>query len=214
MEALRREHGGVILVTWHGNSLIPVVRSRGRGYIGMVSLSRDGDLLAEFCRQMGWQTIRGSTGRGGARAAKMAIRALTAADRGEGPGAILAVTPDGPRGPSGKVQPGAIFLAQKSGKPLVPVGIGVCRAWHLNSWDRFLIPKPFSQVTWLYGEPILVARDADVSAICQQVKDAINAIQAEAIAATRPFPPCENITLAADSVSTKQCSSKASGRND
>jgi lysophospholipid acyltransferase (LPLAT)-like uncharacterized protein len=194
VEALRREQGGVILVTWHGQSLIPVARCRGRDYIGMVSLSRDGDLLAEFCRQMGWRTIRGSTGRGGARAAKMAIRALTAMDRDEGPGSMLAVTPDGPRGPSRKVQPGAIFLAQKSGKPLVPVGIGVDRAWHMGSWDRFLIPKPFSRVVWLYGEPIPVAPDANILAICHQVEDAINTIEAEAMAAACAYPNAERFT--------------------
>jgi lysophospholipid acyltransferase (LPLAT)-like uncharacterized protein len=171
-------------VTWHGQSLIPVVRCQGRGYLGLVSLSRDGDLLAEFFRQMGWRTIRGSTGRGGARAAKMAVRALTAKESIDGkekPGAMLAVTPDGPRGPLRKVQSGVVFLAQKSGKPLVPVGIGVDRAWKAKSWDRFLVPKPFSRVVWLYGEPIYVSPEDDVLTVCHQVENAINTIEAQAM---------------------------------
>jgi lysophospholipid acyltransferase (LPLAT)-like uncharacterized protein len=190
-EALLQQQGGVILVTWHGQSLIPVARCRGRGYIGLVSLSRDGDLLAEFFRKMGWRTIRGSTGRGGARAAKMAVRALTAMDRNEGSGVMLAVTPDGPRGPSRRVQPGAVFLAQKSGKPLVPVGIGVERAWQAKSWDRFLIPMPFSRVVWLYGEPIPVGPEADIHSLCHQVEDAINAVEEQATAASRDYRRAE-----------------------
>ncbi len=188
IEALRREQGGVILVTWHGQSLVPVLRCRGRGYIGLVSLSRDGDLLAEFFRQMGWRTIRGSTGRGGARAAKMAVGALTAAPAGSGDGATLAVTPDGPRGPARRVQPGAVFLAMKSGRPLVPVGIGVDRAWAVRSWDHYLVPKPFSRVVWLYGEPIFVGPEADIPSVCLQVEEAIAVIEAQAVKEARDRP--------------------------
>ena len=191
-DALREQHGGVILVTWHGQSLIPVARCRGRGYLGLVSLSRDGDLLAEFLRQMGWRTIRGSTGRGGARAVKMAVSALTAKEKADAErrdterrdgnaGAMLAVTPDGPRGPARCVQPGAIVLARLSGKPLVPVGIAIDRAWQAKSWDRFTVPKPFSRIVWLYGEPIWVGPQADVAAVCSQVEEAINTVEAEAV---------------------------------
>lgn len=190
-DALLEQHGGVILVTWHGQSLIPVVRSRGRGYIGLVSLSRDGDLLAEFLRQLGWRTIRGSTRRGGVRAMKMAIRALSVKAKTDvertdrKAGAMLAVTPDGPRGPARRVQPGTVVLARISGKPLVPVGIGVDRAWQAKSWDRFTVPKPFSRVVWLYGEPIWVGHQADIMAICSQVEEAINTVEAEAMTAAR-----------------------------
>jgi lysophospholipid acyltransferase (LPLAT)-like uncharacterized protein len=174
VEALRREHGGVILVTWHGRSLIPVARCRGRGYFGLVSLSRDGDLLAEFIRRLGWRALRGSSGRRGVRGARAAMEALRTR------GSMLAVTPDGPRGPARKAQPGAVFLAQKSGKPLVPVGIGAGRAWNVRSWDRFLIPKPFSRVVWLYGGPIFVGPEDDVGATCLKVEAAINTLEARA----------------------------------
>jgi lysophospholipid acyltransferase (LPLAT)-like uncharacterized protein len=173
-ETLRQEHGGVLLVTWHGQSLLPIARSRGRGYFGMVSLSRDGDLLTEYFRRMEWRVIRGSTKRGGAPAARVAVKTLCT------PGTVLAITPDGPRGPARKVQPGVVFLARKSGKPLIPVGISVSRSWHARSWDSFSVPKPFARVEWLFGEPIFVGPDDDSDAVCQRVEDAINQLEAEA----------------------------------
>lgn len=173
-ETVREKHGSVILVTWHGQSLIPVAHRRGRGYTGLVSLSRDGELLTEYFRRMNWRTIRGSTGRGGARAAIQAVKML------KSPGMTLSVTPDGPRGPARKVQPGVVFLAKMSGKPLIPVGIHVRRAWHARSWDRFVIPKPFSRVMWLYGDPIFVGSEEDTEAMCLRIEEAINRLEAQA----------------------------------
>ncbi|GAB4467160.1 MAG: lysophospholipid acyltransferase family protein [Armatimonadaceae bacterium] len=176
LKFLQKEYGGVILVTWHGQSLIPVAHCRGRGYTGLISLSRDGDLLTEFFRRMQWRVIRGSTRRGGVRAAKRVIHTM----KNNANGMVLAITPDGPRGPRCKVQPGAVFLAQKSGKPIVAVGISARYSWYAKSWDRFLIPRPFSPVMWHYGEPIFVTEHDDVSAVCLKVEKAINALEAEA----------------------------------
>jgi lysophospholipid acyltransferase (LPLAT)-like uncharacterized protein len=79
-------------------------------------------------------------------------------------GACLAVTPDGPRGPAESVAPGAAFVAQRPGAPMVPVSVKASSAWRLKSWDRFMIPKPFARLTVAYGDPIYVdaesARDA------------------------------------------------------
>ncbi len=176
-EALRQEHEGVLLVTWHGQSLLPIVRSRGRGYTGMVSQSRDGDLLTECFHRLRWSVIRGATRRGGAPAARAAVKALCS------PGTVLAVTPDGPRGPARKVQPGVVFLARKSGKPLIPVGISVSHGWRARSWDRFLIPRPFSRGVWLFGDPIFVSPEEDTETICRRVETAINDLEAQATAA-------------------------------
>jgi lysophospholipid acyltransferase (LPLAT)-like uncharacterized protein len=74
------------------------------------------------------------------------VRALDA-------GKEIAITPDGPRGPARKFAPGALVAAQRSGRPILPVGVSVDRAWRLRSWDRFMIPKPFARVTIAYGEP-------------------------------------------------------------
>jgi len=177
-EALRREHGGLILATWHGRSLVPIARMRGRGYVGIVSLSRDGDLISQCLRRLGWRVIRGSTGRRGATAAKAIIAALGLPGAGEG--TVLAVTPDGPRGPSRVAQPGVAYLAAKTGKPIVPVGIGADRAWRARSWDAYLVPRPFARVLWLYGDPIFVGPGDDPDEVLRRVESAIDATEAEA----------------------------------
>jgi len=72
-------------------------------------------------------------------------------------GAEVAITPDGPRGPAERVQPGAIAAAQHAGVPIVAVGARVASAWYLGSWDRMCIPKPFAAIDVAYGAPIRVA---------------------------------------------------------
>ncbi len=79
----------------------------------------------------------------------------------EGEGSHLALTPDGPRGPRRRLQPGLIFLASHAGFPIVPVGIGFTRAWRAKSWDRFAIPRPFSTITAVLADPIVIPRDLD-----------------------------------------------------
>lgn len=140
---------------WHGRTVIPAGRKIWRTRVTVIiSHSRDGEMQATIYRRLGYDIIRGSTGRGGARAAVEAIRALKN-------GATLALTPDGPRGPSGVVQEGIVFLAQKSGRPLVPLGVS-CRPRILaRSWDRYLIPIPFGRAVVVIGKAIHVPPNAD-----------------------------------------------------
>lgn len=71
----------------------------------------------------------------------------------------MAVTPDGPKGPARVFKPGVLVLARLTGAPVIPVGVGAHRAWTLDSWDGFLVPKPFGRMDVRYGEPYLVPRD-------------------------------------------------------
>src|ERR1044071_1231057 len=93
--------GGAILLTWHGRSLIPANVFRGRGYWVLISLSRDGEIQNEIFKRYGFRSIRGSTGRGGARGLLQLVRKIKE-------GGVTALTPDGPRGPTHVVQPGSI----------------------------------------------------------------------------------------------------------
>lgn len=101
---------------WHGKSMIFAHYFSGRGLWVIISQSKDGDMQATIFERLGYNIIRGSTGRRGVSAALEAIRALKA-------GGTLAMTPDGPRGPSGSVQGGVMLMARKSGGKLIPVGI-------------------------------------------------------------------------------------------
>jgi hypothetical protein len=77
----------------------------------------------------------------------------------------LAITPDGPRGPAGQVSGGILMLAQRTGLPILPVSCRADRAWHFRSWDRFMIPRPFSRVEVRFGEPLRIPQDLDAEAM-------------------------------------------------
>jgi hypothetical protein len=154
IEAVLGSGNGGTLVTWHGRTLIPANVFRNRRYWALISLSRDGEVQDHIFRRFGYQTIRGSTGRGGVRAALQLARKI-------GEGGVLAFTPDGPRGPSHKVQQGTIFLAQRSGKPILPLGISARPRVLIGTWDRYMVPCPFARAAFVVGEPMYVAPDLD-----------------------------------------------------
>jgi lysophospholipid acyltransferase (LPLAT)-like uncharacterized protein len=120
---------------------------------GLISASRDGALLARTYSYFGVKPIRGSSSRRGAQA----LLELTSVLKD---GYDVAITPDGPRGPKYKVQPGIISLAQVTGVPIVPLGVSVARKKELRSWDAFQIPLPFTRCRATVGQVINVPRDA------------------------------------------------------
>ncbi|MGQ0561416.1 MAG: lysophospholipid acyltransferase family protein, partial [Gemmatimonadota bacterium] len=114
-----------------------------------------------------------------------ALRELVKAARA---GHSLAITPDGPRGPRQKLKRGALIAAQLTGLPLVPMSGAASRAWWVEGWDRFLIPKPFSTMYIRYGDPIYVARDAneaELIALEQRAEAVLNRLTEEADADAR-----------------------------
>jgi lysophospholipid acyltransferase (LPLAT)-like uncharacterized protein len=168
--------GGAILVSWHGRTLIPANIFRGRGYWALISLSRDGEIQDRIFRRFGFQTIRGSTGRGGVRAALQLAKKIQE-------GGVLAFTPDGPRGPTRRVQQGTIFLAQRSGCPIIPLGISARPRKLLPTWDSYLIPLPFARAAFVVGEPIYVPADLDEAGKEQaaaRLEEAIDACESRA----------------------------------
>jgi lysophospholipid acyltransferase (LPLAT)-like uncharacterized protein len=176
MEGLLPGEGGAILVTWHGRTLIPANLLKNRGYYALISLSRDGELQNQIFQRYGFHTIRGSTGRGGVRGALQMARKVRE-------GGVLTFTPDGPRGPTHKVQPGVILMAAKSGAPIVPVGISASRRWLIKSWDSYLVPKPFARAYFVVGEPIYVPADLNDDGrqiVADQIEIAINCLEREA----------------------------------
>jgi hypothetical protein len=153
----RRGRGTFIYVIWHGEMLPLLYAHRSQNVSAMISEHRDGEIIARVVQRLGFRTIRGSTTRGAARALLSACREIEE-------GHTVVVTLDGPRGPAHSVAPGAMVISQRTGAPMLPVVGTASRAWHLRSWDRFTIPKPFARVTIAYGRPFAVnastARDA------------------------------------------------------
>jgi hypothetical protein len=146
------EAGPFIYALWHENFLIPIVRFGNPNVAALVSRHPDGQLLGTLIRGTGMQVVHGSTRRGGV----TAVRELLRNDAGV---RHVAVTPDGPRGPRRVVQPGVVYLASRTGMRVVPIGVGHRRPWRVNSWDSFAVPRPFSRVRCLFGEPLIIPPD-------------------------------------------------------
>ena len=178
LRAAQEAGKGVILVSWHGRTFLPITRYRNKGYWAIVSTSRDGEYQNRLFQRFGIKTVRGST------SARGAIQSVLTLTRHLKAGATAAFTPDGPRGPSHVVQPGAIFLAQKSGSPIIPAGISAYPRRLLRAWDRYMIPLPFARVVWIYGEPIYIPADAksdeDQRLWAERVGAAITALEEQA----------------------------------
>ena len=141
-EALDPKGQGAIYVTWHGRSLIPANVFAGKQYWALISLSRDGELQNHIFQRFGFQTIRGSTGRGGVKGALQMARKVKE-------GGVLAFTPDGPRGPTHKCQLGVILMAEKSGAPIIPMGLSSRWRILVKSWDAYMVPLPFSKAFYV-----------------------------------------------------------------
>lgn len=153
-EQFRRRGEGVVFVFWHGQLLPLVHYHRNEGVVVLVSEHADGEYITQVILRHGFGAARGSSTRGGVKGLKGIVRAARS-------GSDLAFTPDGPKGPRHEFKLGALVAAQLTRRPVVTVAAGADRAWYLGSWDRFMIPKPFSTIRIRYGAPRWVPRDAD-----------------------------------------------------
>jgi len=142
-----------IYVSWHQRFFPGITLFATRKPITiMISQSRDGELISKIVNRLGWRPVRGSSSRGG----REALREIkTLVHKGYKVGHIV----DGPRGPLGIVKPGLLLIAQFSGMPIVPTITSAEKKWVFNSWDRFMIPKPFSRVIFRFGDEIYVPRN-------------------------------------------------------
>jgi lysophospholipid acyltransferase (LPLAT)-like uncharacterized protein len=154
---------------WHRCVIPAAYQFRGKKIAVMTSRSFDGEYIARIIQKFGFGAVRGSSSRG-------AVGALFGMRQELEQGHSVAFTIDGPRGPRYVAKPGPVLLAKKTGVPLGCFYIAVERAWILNSWDRMIIPKPFSRAA-LYGSaPIYVPADADdsqMSALHQQMQETL-----------------------------------------
>ena len=139
-----------IAALWHNRLLlISYVLKRftpHRPGAGLISASRDGDLVTDLTERFGFDVVRGSSSRLGA-SAIFELTAVLASGRD------VLITPDGPRGPAYDLGPGIIFLAQKSGAAVVPINMEYSAYWRVKSWDKFILPRPFSKVRVIFGPP-------------------------------------------------------------
>jgi lysophospholipid acyltransferase (LPLAT)-like uncharacterized protein len=156
-----REEGGqhtvderpLIVSFWHACIIPATYVCRDIGVRVMSSNSYDGEYMGRIIRKFGFVAVKGSSTRN-------AVRALLGLRRALQEGWTVAFSIDGPRGPRHQVKPGPVALARSSGVPLSTFHMAVERAWVLNTWDRLVIPKPFSRVLVRFGKLIPVPTDA------------------------------------------------------
>lgn len=138
---------------WHRCVFSATYYFRKRRISVMTSQSFDGEYIARIIESFGFKAVRGSSSRGG-------VRALLGMHTIIDEGGVAAFTIDGPRGPQYVAKPGPVLLARNTGAPVMPFYVAVSDSWELNSWDRFIIPKPFTRAHIRWSRPILVPRDA------------------------------------------------------
>ncbi len=164
----KETHGTVIYAFWHNRMLIPAYTHINQLIHVLISQHRDGEFIARVIIGLGFGTIRGSSQRGGMKALKEAVAISKKYD--------IAITPDGPTGPKEIVKDGVLYLAYKTGKPIIP-GIFLMKSrWELNSWDNFMIPKPFSPVKMIYGKPIFVRSKSEIPEKREELQKALTRI--------------------------------------
>lgn len=184
--SLRAEGKNIVYAFWHGRQFLLFASSLKEGVVIPSSESRDGEIQAGILERFGFGVVRGSSKRKGERALLGLVEGL----RG---GKDVALAVDGPRGPAREVKDGALYLAGKLGKPIVPVASSASRCWILGkTWDRYMLPKPFSRGAILYGEPIYVPgiKEEDLHSARGRLKEALDALTRKAddlVAA--PLPP-------------------------
>lgn len=167
----------VVVAFWHGQLAMVPFAYRGPGICIQVSRHTDGEIIARAIRPFGVRAARGSASRGGI----ASLREMLAAFR---EGLDLAVAPDGPRGPFHRAKVGAIQLARATGARLFPVACAPRRGWTFErSWDRFVVPRPFTRIYYAAGEPLVVPRDAtdeDLEAARARLESELNRLTDEA----------------------------------
>lgn len=153
--AQARANGSPAIYTfWHEGLLLATFVFRHQGIRVLVSQHQDGEYISQTIERLGYTTVRGSTTRGGTRA----LFRMAAAGQG---GENLGVTVDGPRGPRRSVQSGVLYIARRSGLPILPFAVACSRKRVLSSWDRFIVPLPFARVVVAFGEPLFVPNERE-----------------------------------------------------
>lgn len=171
------QHRHVIWCFWHGHLLTLTYSHRNLGIVVLVSRHTDGEIISQIIDHLGYGVVRGSSTRGGLRAL---LEAVKAAKAGHPP----AVTPDGPRGPIHELQSGVLHISQRSQVAIVPMAVNSVRRTRLKSWDRFLIPHPWSRVVIVVGDPIQVPAGIDAKTVEKEwgprVTEGLRAVNARA----------------------------------
>ena len=172
----------ILFALWHARMFLSIQAHRGEGIATMASQSKDGEWIARWLEKNGYAVVRGSTTRGGSQALREMVRLVRS-------GLNAALTVDGPKGPSRVVQPGVVQLARLTGAWILPITSSCSKPRFLASWDRYLLPYPFSRGVVAYGEPFPITADISDETALARIASALDAATAQADSAVGVQPP-------------------------
>jgi hypothetical protein len=172
----------ILFALWHGRMFLSIQAHRQEGIVTMASRSKDGEIIAGWLERNGYSVVRGSSTRGGSEALREMVRRVRS-------GRAAALTVDGPTGPPREVQPGIVQLARLTGGWILPITSSSARPRFLASWDRYLLPKPFSRNVVLYGDPFPIGAEESDASAQERIANALDEVTREADRAAGITPP-------------------------
>jgi hypothetical protein len=176
IDNLENQNRNYVLAFWHGQMLLAWFLSRNKNFTALISKSKDGELLSRILKNWNYNVVRGSSSKGG----EIALGIMVDSARNK---ESVAVTPDGPKGPIYKMKAGAVITAKKSNSPIVLLAVGYKKKRVLNSWDKFEIPRFFSEAKAVFSNPIYVDSDLSyesTSALILKCEKELNKLRIEA----------------------------------
>ena len=168
VETLLKSNSSFIIAFWHGNLFIPYYKLAKYQFHILAGFHHDAELGVSIGKKLGWKFLRGSSSQDGNKAFEQMIKLLSK------PNNVLAITPDGPKGPAKIPKPGVVKAAQKTGVPIIPVAGRSRRSWGFTNWDTFHITKPFTRIKLSFGEPIYFSIKDDFNTCLDSLKTRLN----------------------------------------
>jgi lysophospholipid acyltransferase (LPLAT)-like uncharacterized protein len=170
---LKAKRVPILFALWHGRMFLPIDAHRNEGIVTMASQSKDGNIITRWLENNGYLVTRGSTSRGGSEALRRMVRHVRS-------GHNVALTVDGPKGPARVVQSGVVRLARMTDAWILPISFSSSLPLFLRSWDRYLLPKPFSRNVVAYGEPFAVPQEMSDEVALAKIRAALDEVTAAA----------------------------------
>ena len=179
---LKAKRVPILFALWHGRMFLPIDAHRNEGIVTMASKSQDGNIITRWLENNGYLVTRGSTSRGGSEALRRMVRHVRS-------GHNVALTVDGPKGPARVVQSGVVRLARMTDAWILPISFSSSLPLFLRSWDRYLLPKPFSRNVVAYGEPFAVTQEMSDEVALAKIGTALDDVTTAADRGAGARPP-------------------------
>lgn len=168
VKEMQKTTGGLILL-WHQSLLLPIFSCRGLGLAPIIASSRDGELICRLVKKLGYDAVRGSTGKADGISALMTSLRLVRQKK------VIPITPDGPVGPLYNIHKGAIAILKKTGCPFTACGTAMKNPIILEkAWDKHRIPRPFDKSAVVFAEPVTISPDISDEEAAEIITNAIN----------------------------------------